>query len=67
MFVDGNRNIWLQTFDSPEHLILDYKGTPLRSFDLEDDLRLVYVDTNRFYALKMGESGYQVHVFGYQM
>ena len=65
MFVDGNRNIWLQTFDSPEYLVLDNEGTPIGSFDLEDELRLVHVDKNRLYALKMGAEGYQIHVFDY--
>lgn len=65
MVVDGNRNIWLQTFDSPEYLVLDNEGTPIRSFDLEDDLRLVHVDQNRLYALKIGPEGYQIHVFDY--
>lgn len=67
MIVDGNRNIWLQTFDSPEYLVLDYDGVPIGSFDLEDDLRLVHVDENRLYALKIGDEGYQIHVFDYQL
>lgn len=67
MFVDGNRNIWLQTYDSPEYLVLDPEGTPIGSFDLEDDLRLVNVDKDRLYALKMGPEGYQVHVFDYML
>ncbi len=67
MMVDGNRNIWLQTFDSPEYLVLDREGTPIGSFDLEDDLRLVHVDENRLYALKMGSDGYQIHVFDYML
>ncbi|MEX2601562.1 MAG: 6-bladed beta-propeller [Balneolaceae bacterium] len=67
MFVDGNRRIWLQTFDSPEYLVLDREGTPLRSFDLEEDLRLVHADTNRLYAMELSEEGYQIHVFDYQL
>ncbi|MGM0588934.1 MAG: 6-bladed beta-propeller [Bacteroidota bacterium] len=67
MFVDGNRNIWLQTFDSPEYLVLDHEGAPIGSFDLEDDLRLVHVDKNRLYALKLGPEGYQVHVYDYML
>jgi hypothetical protein len=66
MFVDGNRNIWLQTFDSPEYLALDHDGTPIGSFDLENELRLVHVDKNRLYALKTGVEGYQIHVFDYK-
>lgn len=65
MFVDGNQNIWLQTFDSPEYLVIDREGKPIASFDFEGDLRLVHVDKNRLYALKMGPEGYQVHVFDY--
>lgn len=67
MFVDGNQNIWLQTFDSPEYLVLNREGKPIASFDLEDDLRLVHVDKNRLYALEMAAEGYQVHVFDYML
>lgn len=66
MFIDGNRNIWLQTYDSPEYLVLDREGTPLRSFDLEDEFRLVHVDKNRLYASKVGVGGYQIQVYDYQ-
>lgn len=67
MFVDENGNIWLQTFDSPEYFVLDREGTPLKSFDLQDDLQVVHVDEERLYALKMGDEGYQIHVFDYRL
>ncbi|MCC5905544.1 MAG: 6-bladed beta-propeller [Balneolaceae bacterium] len=67
MFIDINENIWLQTNDSPEYLILDNEGSPAGSFDLEEDLRLVHVDENRLYALKIGDGGYEVHVFGFRL
>lgn len=67
MYVDRNKNLWLQTFDSPEYLVIDKEGTPLSSFDLEDELRLAHVDENRLYAVKMGNEGYQIHVFEYRL
>jgi len=67
MFVDKNRNIWLQTFDSPEYLIIDKEGNPIGSFDLHDNLRLTHVDENRLYALKSGDEGYEIHVFNFQL
>lgn len=67
MIVDINGNIWLQTFDTPEYLVLDREGTPLRSFELENELRLVHVDENRLYALKIGDEGYQIHILEYQL
>ncbi|MEX2573262.1 MAG: 6-bladed beta-propeller [Balneolaceae bacterium] len=67
MFIDRNENIWLQTFDSPEYLILDREANPVGSFDLQDDLRLAHVDDNRLYALKLSNQGYEIHVFGFQL
>lgn len=67
MFADRNGNIWLQTFDSPEYLVLDNKGSPLKSFDLNNELRLIHIDENRLYAIKSGDEGYQIHVFDYQL
>lgn len=67
MLVDGNRNIWVQTFDSPEYLVLNHEGTPIKSFDLEDDFRLIHVDKNRLYALRMGDEGYKIHVFEHRL
>lgn len=67
MFIDGNRNIWLQTFDSPEYLVLDPEGTPIKSFDLKEGNRLAHVDKNRLYAWEVSENGYQIHVFEYQL
>lgn len=67
MLVSEDRSIWLQTFDSPEYLVLDSGGSPIRSFDLEDDLRLAHVDKKRLYALKLGENGYQVFVYNHQL
>lgn len=67
MFIDRNRNFWLQTFDSPEYLVLDRAGTPRTSFDLDDGLRLVHVDKNRLYALKLGDEGYRIYVYEYQL
>lgn len=67
MLVDKKENIWLQTFDSPEYLVLDREGTPLKSFDLDGELRLDHVDINRIYAMKIGDEGYQIHVFEYRL
>lgn len=67
MYIDPNENIWLQTYDSPEYLVLDRDGFPVGSFDLQDNLRLAHVDENRLYALKMGDQGYEVHVFGFDL
>lgn len=65
MFV--NENIWLQTFDSPEYLVLDHEGNALKSFDLEEDARLSHVDENRLYTLQLSDEGYQIHVFEHQL
>ena len=67
MFVDKNGNIWLQTFDSPEYLVLERGGTPLKSFDLDDEHRLVHVDEERIYTIKLVDEGYQIHVLKYQL
>lgn len=67
MFVDKNGNIWLQTFDSPEYLVLERGGTPLKSFDLDDEHRLVHVDEERIYTIKLDDEGYQIHILKYQL
>ncbi|MEX0609403.1 MAG: 6-bladed beta-propeller [Balneolaceae bacterium] len=67
MFIDGNENIWLQTFDSPEYLVLNKKGDPVGSFDLQDNLRLAHVDQNRIYAIEYGETGIEIYVFSFQL
>lgn len=67
MIVNKNGDIWLQTFDTPEYLVLDRGGIPLRSFDLKEEHRLVHVDAERIYTLKLDDAGYQIHVFEYQL
>lgn len=67
MLIDEEENIWLQTFDSPEYVVIDSNGNPMRSFDLEKDLRMVHVDNEKLYALKLGDQGYQVFVYDYQL
>lgn len=67
MHVDDNGNLWLQTYDSPEYLVIDPAGNPLGSFDLPGDLILQHVDKSRVYAMKMDDNGYQIRVFDYQL
>jgi hypothetical protein len=67
MLVDRRGNFWLRTFDSPVFLVLDSEGEPLGSFDLPEGLRIAHVDDNRLYAVKMGDQGYEIHLFGYEI
>lgn len=63
MWVDPQQNIWLQTHDSPEYLVLDSSGEPLGSFDLEGERRILHVDDERVYTLLSDDEGYEVDVF----
>ncbi|NBC02188.1 MAG: 6-bladed beta-propeller [Bacteroidetes bacterium] len=65
--IDENGRIWLKTYDSPEYLVLDADGNPLYSFDLEDGVRLAHVDRSRLYGIELNDSGYQLHVYDYQI
>ncbi|MEX1212572.1 MAG: 6-bladed beta-propeller [Balneolaceae bacterium] len=67
LVVDGYRNLWLQTYDSPEYLVLGSEGSPLGSFDLQEGRQLLHVDTDQLYAVEMDEEGYHVHVIEYQL
>ena len=67
LWVDPVGNFWVHTYDSPEYLVIDGSGTPLASFDLPDDVRFQYVDEERIYAVRMGDEGYEVLVYAYQL
>lgn len=67
MFIDKNKNIWLQTYDSPEYLVVDQEGTPLGSFDLPEDLDLAHVGEETLFALKRGRQGDEVHAFDFEL
>lgn len=66
MFVDKDENFWLQTYDSPEYLILNRKGLPIGSFNLNHDMQLAHVDENSIYAIQSDDEGYKVQVYGYK-
>ncbi len=63
MWVDRQQNIWLQTHDSPEYLVLDSRGEPIGSFDLEGERRILHVDGERVYTLLSDDEGYAVDIF----
>ncbi len=63
MWVDRNRNFWLQTHDSPEYLVLDSSGEPIGSFDLESDRRIMHVDGDRVYSLLSDDDGFTLDVY----
>ncbi|TVQ03149.1 MAG: hypothetical protein EA359_10210 [Balneolaceae bacterium] len=67
MFVDKSENCWLQTYDNPEYLVLNKNGSPLGSFDLQNDMQLAHVDENRIYAIESYDKGYKIHVFRYKL
>lgn len=67
LFVDGNENLWLQTYDSPEYLVLNRRGDPLGSFDLPEGLALSHADENRIYATRTDGEAVEVHVFNYSL
>lgn len=63
MWVDPQQNIWLQTHDSPEFLVLDSNGEPIGSFDLEGERRILHVDGDRVYTVLSDDEGYAVDVY----
>jgi len=67
MFIDKSENYWLQTYDKPEYLVLNKNGSPLGSFDLQNDMQLAHVDENRIYAIESYDKGYKIHVFRYNL
>ena len=62
MWVDRRQNFWLQTYDSPEYLVLDSYGEPIGSFDLEGERRILHVDGERVYTMLSDEEGYTLDV-----
>jgi len=67
MWIDENRNFWLQTFDSPEYLVLDSSGEPIGSFDLEGERRILHVGQERIYTLLSNDAGIQIDVMEYRL
>jgi hypothetical protein len=63
MWVDRQQNFWLQTYDSPEYLVLDSTGEPTGSFDLAGERRILHVDGERIYTLLSDDEGYTLDVF----
>ncbi|WP_069130060.1 6-bladed beta-propeller [Rhodohalobacter halophilus] len=63
MWVDRQQNIWLQTHDSPEYLVLDSNGEPIGSFDLEGERRILHVNGGRIYTLLSDDEGYVLDVY----
>jgi len=65
LIVDPAGRFWVQTFDSPEYLVLSTSGTGLGSFDLSDNEILMHVDANNMYTRIVDESGARVLVYEY--
>ena len=64
MKVDPAGNFWLQTYDSPEYLVLNDSGNPLGSFDLpEEDEQILHVSSDRIYTERTGEDGTTITVY----
>jgi hypothetical protein len=66
MWVDPKQNIWLQTHDSPEYLVLDSTGEPIGSFDLEGERRILHVGQERIYALLFTDERLEIDVLEYR-
>lgn len=65
LIVDPAGRLWVQTYDSPEYLVLNNKGIGLGSFDLSENESLMHVDAQRIYTRIMDESGTRVLVYEY--
>jgi hypothetical protein len=63
MWVNKDENFWLQTFDSPEYLVLNSEGDPLGSFDLEGDRIAMHVSGDRIYTMLSNDEGYALDVY----
>jgi hypothetical protein len=63
MWVDSDQNFWLQTYDSPEYLVLDSNGEPIGSFNLEGERRILHVDGERIYTMLSDDDGYTLDVY----
>lgn len=67
MKVDPAGNFWLQTYDSPEYLVLDSEGNPLGSFDLpEDDEEILHVTSDRLFTVHTGDDGITITVYEFR-
>jgi hypothetical protein len=67
MMVDTAGNFWLQTYDSPEYLVLDSDGNPLGSFDLpEDDEQILHVSSDRLFTVHTGDDGITITVYEFR-
>jgi hypothetical protein len=67
LHVDPKGRLWVQTFDSPEYLVLSKQGVGSASFDLPENETLMYVDDTMLYSLKVDDSGTQVLVYQYTL
>jgi hypothetical protein len=65
--VDPLGRMWVQTYDSPENLVIGNDGVALASFDLSDDEAMMYVDSKRIYTQISDESGTKILVYQYEL
>lgn len=67
LIVDPNGNLWVQTYDSPEYLVLNNVGLGIGSFDLTNDETLMHVDGQRLYTKIVDKTGTRVLVYTYMI
>lgn len=65
LHVTPGGNIILQTYDSPEYIVIAADGSPIGSFDLDESVRLSYADDNRLYGIYRDDEGVQLRIYEY--
>ena len=65
--IDPLNRIWIQTYNDPEHLVINQNGDLLGAFNLPDTEELMHVDKNRIYATSTTENGIQISIYDYSI
>lgn len=68
MKVDPEGNFWMQTFDTPEYIVLNEDGEPIGSFGLSgENEKILHVSHDRVYTVTSGEEIYEITVYEYSL
>lgn len=65
MHIDPRGNIWLQTHDDPEYLVVSRDGEPIGSFDVPEEHTMRYVDEDYIYLIGRDGVDQQVVLYTY--
>lgn len=65
LWVDPSARLWVQTYDSPEYLVLDNYGAGIGSFDLSENEILMHVDDRNIYTRLVDATGTKIKVYAY--